>query len=244
MVEKSKKGAIVVELLLIGIIISAGCIGEKALDEGTGAPTEEVTTTTQTPTASVRDAGTSLSDLLSKAKSMTSVKYEMVTTSPGKPPITTKVWVEGSNRREVMVMEGNITAITIINEDKQELYSYSPEENEGMKCDINTSARESALEEYSIENRNPMVIGTEIIDGKPCTIVEYDARLGAGKMKSWIWQKHGMPVKTELTTVEGTIIRTDYKNIEFDDIPDSMFEPPAGVELQEIESANTPEGML
>jgi outer membrane lipoprotein-sorting protein len=242
--EKSKKGTIVMELLLIGMIVSAGCVGEKALEDGTGAPTGDFTTTTQTPTASPSGAGTSLSDLLSKAKSMTSVKYEMVMTSPGKPPITTKVWVEGSNRREEMVMEGNITAITIINEDKQEMYSYFPEVNRGVKCDINTSARESALEEYSIENRNPMVIGTEIIEGKPCTVVEYDARIGAGRMKSWIWQKHGMPIKTELTTVEGTIIRTDYKNIEFDDIPDSLFEPPAEVELKEAESFNMPGDML
>jgi len=64
MVEKSKKWTIVVGLLIIGIIVSAGCIGEKAPDEGEVSPTGEVTAPTAPQSAQ-------LSNLLGKVESHT-----------------------------------------------------------------------------------------------------------------------------------------------------------------------------
>ena len=230
MVEKSKNWAIViVGLLLIAVIASAGCVGEKAPEEGEETPTGEVTTpTTQTPTAP--SIGESLGDIFGKSKGITSVKYDMVTTSSGEPTITQNIWLKGNNMRTEMTMEGQ-KMITIMNGDKQELYMYYPEENMAMKMDF-SQAPESAIEETSsIEQYNPTVIGTEIIDGKLCTVVEYvDPE---GKIKTWLWQEHGLPIRMEMTTPEGTL-RTEMKNIEFGDIPDSMFELPAGVEIMEM----------
>jgi outer membrane lipoprotein-sorting protein len=213
MVEKSKNWAIViVGLLLIAVIASAGCVDEKAPEEGEETPTGEVTTpTTQTPTAP--SIGESLGDIFGKSKGITSVKYDMVTTSPGEPTITQKIWLKGNNMRVEMTAEGE-TMITIMNGDKQELYMYYPEGNMAMKMDF-SQAPESAIEETSsIEQYNPTVIGTETIDGKLCTVVEY-------------------------VDPEG-ILRTEMKNIEFGDIPDSMFELPAGVEIMEMPGGMPP----
>jgi hypothetical protein len=87
MEEKSKKWAIVVVgLLLIGVIASAGCIGDKTTEEGEEAPAGEGTTpTTQTPTATSVDEGTSLSELLGKAESH-AVKIGLDFFSISKPP--------------------------------------------------------------------------------------------------------------------------------------------------------------
>ena len=231
MVEKSKKWAILVGLLLIAVIASAGCVGEKAPEEGEEAPTGEGTTpTTQTPTTPPSGTGTSLSDLFGKAESIASVRYDMVITSPGNPSVTSKQWVKGNNMRTEITAEGQ-KMITIMNGDKQEMYMYFPEQNMAMKMDF-SEAPESAVEEaVSIEDYNPTVIGTETIDGKLCTVVEYVAPEGSAKM--WLWQKHGFPVRMEMTAPEGTS-RIDWKNIEFDDISDDKFELPAGVEIMDL----------
>jgi outer membrane lipoprotein-sorting protein len=232
MVEKSKKWAIVVVgLLLIGVIVSAGCIGDKTTEEGEEAPIGEGTTpTTQTPTATSGDEGTSLSDLFGKAESIASVRYDMVITSPGNPSVTSKQWVKGNNMRTEITAEGQ-KMITIMNGDKQEMYMYFPEQNMAMKMDF-SEAPESAVEEaVSIEDYNPTVIGTETIDGKLCTVVEYAVPEGSAKM--WLWQKQGFPVRMEMTAPEGTS-RIDWKNIEFDDISDDKFELPAGVEIMDL----------
>jgi outer membrane lipoprotein-sorting protein len=69
------------------------------------------------------------------------------------------------------------------------------------------------------------------VDGKVCLVVEYS--YGGAKIKSWIWKEHGFPVRTETTTADGTTI-IEFKNIDFGNIPDSMFEIPAGVQIIEM----------
>ncbi|MGB7532347.1 MAG: DUF4412 domain-containing protein [Halobacteriota archaeon] len=242
MVEKSKNWAIaVVGLLLIGVIVSAGCIDEKAPEEGEKAPTGEGTTpTTQTPTATPGDEGTSLSDLLGKAKGI-SVKYDMVATAPGVPSMTSKQWVKGNKMRMEMTAEGK-TMIIIMDGDKQEMYMYYPGENMAIKMDF-SQAPESAVEEaVSIEQYNPKVIDTETIDGKLCTVVEYASPEGSAKM--WLWQKQGLPVRMEVATTEGTS-RIEWKNFEFGDIPDDKFVLPDDAEIMGMPSGmpSIPGGM-
>jgi outer membrane lipoprotein-sorting protein len=58
--------------------------------------------------------------------------------------------------------------------------------------------------------------------------VEYTVEGTATKM--WIWEEYAFPIRVEVTTTEGKTT-IEYKNIEFVDIPDSMFELPAGVEI-------------
>jgi outer membrane lipoprotein-sorting protein len=109
--------------------------------------------------------------------------------------------MKGNNMRTEITAEGQ-KMITIMNRDKQEMYMYLPEQNMAMKMDF-SEAPESAVEEaVSIEDYNPTVIGTETIDGKLCTVVEYVALEGSAKM--WLWQKHGFPIRMEMTAPEGT----------------------------------------
>ena len=135
-----------------------------------------------------------------------------------------------------MTAEGK-TMIIIVNLDEQVSYIYNPEENIAMKMEVDTDTQSAVEDVLSIQSRNPTVVGTETIDGKLCTVVEYvDPE---GKVKTWLWQKQGLPVRMEVTTTEG-ISRTDWKNFEFGDIPDSMFELPAGVEIMEMPGGMPP----
>ena len=170
-----------------------------------------------------------LSDILDRAKGITSVKYDMVMGVPGAPATTTKVWVEGDDKIRVEMAAGGVTVITILNGDT--MYMYYPKRNMAMKMDT-SGAPESAVEDVgSIGKYRPRVIGTETMDGKICTVVEYVTPEGRTKM--WIWQKHGFPIRTEMTTGDGTIIM-EYKNIQLGEIPDSMFKLPAGVKIMDM----------
>jgi len=231
MVEKSGKWTLFAGLLLIGVIISAGCIGDTPTKEGEAS---QVSTAEETSTATSGDGGVSLSDLFDKAESIASVKYDMVTTSPGNPSVTSHQWVKGNKMRTEMTAEGQ-TMIIIVDLDEQVSYMYNPEENIAMKMKVDTDTQSAVEDVLSIQSRNPTVVGVDTIDGALCTVVEYTDLTGEGEVKSWLWQKHGFPIRTEVTTSEGTS-RIEWKNIDFGKIPDSMFELPAGAEVRDFQS--------
>ena len=227
MVEKSKKWAIVVVgLLLIAVIASAGCAGET--------PTEP--STAETLTASQGD--TQLSGLLAKVESIPSVKYDLVKTlSDGKEYTSNVVWVKESMIRCEMIHEGEIDAVILIDSDEQVAYRYYPETEKSMKMDFNlalsmTPTPVAERVRTFIESYEEAAIpSTEIetIDGKVCTVLGMSVP-GVAEKKMWIWQEYGLPIQEEMTTPSGTS-RTEMKNIELDPIPDSMFELPAGAEM-------------
>ena len=235
MVEKSRKWTLFVGLLLIGVIVSTGCIGDTPTEEGEASQAAPV----ETSTATSGDEGTSLSDLLEKVKGTTSVKYDMVTTSPGVPSVTSKVWVDEDKMRMETAAEGH-NMIMIV--DGSEAYMYDPEENKAIKMDFGDMPESTIEEIQTLMDYNPTVVGIETIDGKLCTVVEYtDSSEFMGesfevKTKSWIWQKHGLPIRTESTSSEGDTTIIEMKNIDFGNIPESMFELPAGAEVTDLQS--------
>lgn len=111
------------------------------------------------------------------------------------------------------------------------VYMYMPDENMAMQMPL-TQAPESAVEEaQSVADYDYTVIGTETMDGKVCLVVEYTVEQATAKM--WIWKEHGFPIRIETTTVEDKTV-IEFKNIEFTDIDDSMFELPPGVQIMEF----------
>jgi len=110
------------------------------------------------------------------------------------------------------------------------MYMYYPDQNMAMK--VTYEPTESAVDEaQSIVDYNPVIIGHETLDGKVCLVVEYTVEGVTARM--WIWEQYGFPIKIVSTTADGTVT-VEYKNIEFIDIPDNMFELPAGVEIIEM----------
>ena len=76
---------------------------------------------------------------------------------------------------------------------------------------------------------DPKVVGTETVEGKASVVVEYvpgqiSGVQGQIRGKAWIWKEHPLLVRIETTIGERTA-SVEFKNIEFADIPDSVFEP-------------------
>lgn len=210
-------------------ILNEDGLGSITLTE---PPSTTTTTTTMPPTTTppiTTTTGETLGEILGRSAGITSVKYDMLVTSPGVETITTKVWIKNNKMRMEMTAEGQLI-ITLLDMDAQTMYLYYPDQNMAMK--VTYEPTESAMEEaQSITDYNPTIIGTETMDGKVCLVVEYNIEGQAVKM--WIWKDKGFPIRVEMATTEGTIV-VEYKNIEFVDIPDSTFQLPEGVEIIEI----------
>jgi hypothetical protein len=201
-----------------------------------------VTTTTNTqipttpaatsqPPATTTETGEGLDDVLGYTATIRSIYYDMVTSAPGQAQFTTSFWIESPNMRSEMEAEGE-TVVMLVNNEEKSLYMYMPEQNMAMKMAYEPS--ESALEEtIQVTEYEPVVTGTETLDGKLCLVVEHSN--AGNRVKTWIWKEKGFPLKVETVTSEGAMV-VEYKNISFDDIPDEMFEIPAGVNIMDIPS--------
>jgi len=214
-------------LLVILVLVGAGCGKKEAEEEGAVPSGEE---------EEVEEEAESLTDVLAKAAGITSFKYDMVATAPGEAAVTMKMWWEGKKMRMEGTFDGQ-NMVYLVDADKQVAYMYMPAENMAMKIGLSKAqetAGESPTEQSeSVEQYNPVTLGTEVLDGKTCLVIEYSTP--TGEVKMWTWTKYGLPIRTETTTAEGTSV-VELKNIGFSDIPDSIFELPAGVQIMEIPS--------
>ena len=158
----------------------------------------------------------------------------MVATAPGETAVTTKMWREGGKMRMEGAFEGK-SMVYLVDADKQLAYMYFPAENTAMEIDLSNAQEavgESPSEQSgSVMNYNPVTLGSETLDGKSCSVIEYSAE--TEKVKMWVWTKYGLPIRTETTTEKGTSV-VELKNIDFGSISDSMFELPAGVQIMEV----------
>ncbi len=230
----------IISLLLIVVMVLA-CISLVACGGGEGDGTlppsgeEEEENGTAPPSGEEEENGApsngeSLEDILGLGAGIESVKYDIVITAPGMETITTKMWVKQDKMRTEVSQQGE-DVVMLVDYDEGVAYMYMPDENKAMKIPL-TQAPESVVEAtQAIADYDYTVIGTETMDGKVCLVVEYS--YDGVSAKAWIWKEHGFPIRIETTTAEGTTV-AEFKNIDFSDIPDSMFELPAGVEIMEL----------
>jgi len=194
----------------------------------TATNTGKKTTTTVTTTSQTQSADT-LSTILGRAQNILTMKYTMVVTMPGVPATSTVTWVK-KNKMRMEMSAGGIATVNIIDIDAGVMYTYMPAQNIAMKMSIPQTSESAKQEAGSIAGYNPENLGTESVDGTVCYVFRYSVSGNTEKM--WISKDHGLPVKMEITSSQGTII-TEFKNYDFSDIPDSMFELPAGVQMMQ-----------
>ncbi len=259
---KTKKYRVLALLavLVIGIVLTSGCMEQQKEQEGgtqikttnetqgetldgTKAPSE---TPNKTQTPNEQPATETLSEILGRGTDISSVKYDIIRTSQGMPSMTQKIWLKKKKMRREIIMRGQ-TMIYLTDIDAKTTYMYMPAENKTIKKDINTIFKEATKPNLNnifkettepiegIKNCKPVVVGTGTIDGKVCIVCE--CTIKKVKIKSWIWKDKGFPIQTEMTTAEGNKIIIEYKNIEFANIPDSMFDLPAGVEIYKFNTS-------
>lgn len=121
----------------------------------------------------------------------------------------------------------------IANFDTQVAYLYYPAMNMAYQMDFEQVVELPLADAQSIPDYEYQIIGTEILDDKECLVVEYTVPAEQTTVKMWIWEEYGFPIRAEMTTSAGTTI-AEYRNLDFGDILDNMFELPPGVEIMEF----------
>jgi len=228
---------VVAVLLVVGILVSVGTgcapkaptappAQEPAGEEGPGEET--------IPPEAPGEEAPSLSGVLDKAQGISSYSCEIEVTIPQGETITAKTWWKGDKARWEGSFEGQ-DVVLLSDLAAHKAFVYMPAENIAFRIDY-SSAEEAVGEppQGQIEEMmeyQPETLGTEVIDGKECLVASY-SRAGE-QIKIWVWLEHGLPIRTEITTAEGTTVMK-LTNIQIGGIPDSTFELPAGVEIMEM----------
>jgi hypothetical protein len=193
------------------------------------------TTTTQTTTTTT---GTSLNEILGHSAGIASMKYDMVITSTGSPAITSKVWIKMNSaivsKMRTEVTSGGQTVITLLDYNARTMYMYMPALNMAYSMTFNPTTESAVGEAQSVPEHTPTIIGHETLDGKVCLVVEYTDK--GTTTREWIWEQYGFPIKIVVTSAEGTVT-TEFKNIDFGNIDDSVFVLPAGVQMMTMPAA-------
>lgn len=219
-------GFVFVLMLAIVALLVVGCEdGEEATPTPTATPEATPTATpeatpTPTPTATLPPDG-ELADILGLTSAIESVKYDTSTTYQGMV-IDSTVWQKPNKMKTETTMEG-MTIVTYIDFDAQRLCAYAPDLGMVLPVDFGEAPPDPLLSAETVEQYQPTVIGSETIDGKDCLVYEWTAE--GVTVKTWVAKDTGFPVRQQVTTPEG-VMTVEYTNIEFVDIPDSVFEFP------------------
>jgi outer membrane lipoprotein-sorting protein len=199
-----------------------------------------VTTTAPTATAAQPQASgvldKTVQDLKDKFQQISSVKFDMVMSNG---MMTSKMYQkQHRSRMETNTMGMNLTIIT--DGDKQIMYTWMVDQNKATITDLTKEKPITAQANIQDFWDSDLVVkGTETLDDKTCTVVEYNKTTTEGKMtgKIWVWQEKGLPLRMDTTMTSTSekgmnlTVTIEFKNYEFVDLADNLFELPADVEI-------------
>ena len=173
---------------------------------------------------------TSIQEILAKASSITSIKYDMVTTF-------LLNGTEKQNRNQTVWEKAPFMKINASTGSQYQVFIQQPSGNytningthkftkiNGPFPGISVIKQATALR----SNITFRIVGNETFDGVATTLLQYSTTQSGGSTttKLWIWDDKGIPIKTQVTVLMGSInfvTTTVIKNIDFSDIPDSEF---------------------
>jgi outer membrane lipoprotein-sorting protein len=220
-------------LLVIATLVFGCSSGKGSTTAATSSKTAASETSTKpgsTTTTGKPASGQSLADVLGRVSGVASVKYNMVVTSPNSPAMDQAIFVKKNKMRTETTVQGQ-TTILLADTDAKTMYMYMPSQNSAFKMTWDNTSKSAGDASSSISKYNPVILGTETMDGKVCLVVQYTAE--GTQTKMWIWQEKGLPVRIEANTAQGLMVM-QYKNFEFVDIPDSQFVLPSGVKVSDF----------
>ena len=213
--KKQKIIFVLVTILIYSIFLLSGCTQQSVVKE-------------------------SIQTILKKADNIGDVYYEILgktSTQYGNlsynSTYTIKIWQKIPYMKTETITDDTIQ-IMIIRPDGGNIseYIYDNQTNNYKRINPEDNlTRQKFLEEQAnelLESQSLKVLGSDIIDGKEVTIVEYSYNMSGVTMtpKLWIWNEKGIPLRLEMKSsimaVNISMI-LQYKNFLFAEIPDSTF---------------------
>ncbi len=174
-----------------------------------------------------------LEDVLYRAEDIENISYKIEVMNPI-GSFVARFWQKGEKMRMETTPPQGQKIINIVRKDNGDAFIYMPTSNiatkvgvEGSQEVIRESVKEKAL---SVLNHDPVILGKEDIKEKSCIVIQYSTSVE--KVKMWIWEEYGFPIKEEVETESG-LTKTEISSVDFSEIPENLFEIPEEVELKE-----------
>ncbi len=170
---------------------------------------------------------TAVQEILTKAKTITSMKYdEVVTVQNNSINRSITIW-EKPPYMKFYESQGNDSRVFINR--PEGVYVELPDKHIFVRSNI-TLPEESliTLSEKLLSSISFSIVGSETINSVATTILQYSNNTSnkTTTTKVWIWNDKGIPIQTQVTLHIGsiTLITTKtMKNFDFSTIPDSEF---------------------
>jgi outer membrane lipoprotein-sorting protein len=175
-----------------------------------------------------------LDQAFNRIQDIKSIKYDFSIYTRGNLLSKQTVWKKGTGNEMKVKIAMNDGMILVYDFTKSLGYAYTPDNNKakefkvtGQPEEFSAEGTETAFlnEAKTIKEGNLLFVSKGKLDGKDCLILYF---LGSeGLAKHWIWDSYGISIKTNTKSTE-----LKRENIEVNvDIPDDIFELPAGVEI-------------
>jgi hypothetical protein len=147
-----------------------------------------------------------------------------------------KLAIKGNKVRTETVMEDG-TLVWIVDADKKVSWMFGAGETTALQQpyaagEMQASAGVGFLQTAQDVARTSKPTGTDMVDGKACSLFT----MPVGRM--CIWVEQGIPLRIEMK-VAGSATE-EWTNIKLGNVPDSLFEPPAGAAEPTGTSGATP----
>lgn len=225
-------------VLFLGVLSGCGT-QEQASEEKETSPKDQPKTSTEEKGEQKEEKELSLSSILSKTSELKSAEYDLSVTPPNQEIQTAHMWWKGDNMKissSIETQAGTFNGIYFMNTETKTARIYLPDQNRAIKIDYSKAQKETAdspvEKNQEIQKHDTQILRRETINNKDCVVVQYNTEEGE-EIKVWIWEKHGLPVKTVASTDQGEYV-TELNNIEFGEIPDQEFELPEGIQVIEL----------
>jgi outer membrane lipoprotein-sorting protein len=155
--------------------------------------------------------------------------FQMDFTISGPQPGSGHIWFM-QNKMKMRMIQGSETTVVIVDRLTRNMQMYSETTKQGMVLPYQEQET-PADDAMEIMGYNPRVLGTETVDSKLCTVIEYnDPEQSLAVVKAWVWNQYGFPIKMEITS-GGQKITYLYQNITFNTVTATDFIIPADIKM-------------
>lgn len=158
--------------------------------------------------------------------------FEQVTTVGDQKMQSKWAVKKGRVRIEAEIMGQPV--IFVGDRDKQVGYQWVQGQNQMIKMSYDDLEQAAAappdLHELSVDASMGTPAGNDTVDSQTCDI--YEVTGSAATLRVWVSRNNTLPIKSEITTAEGTVT-TEFRSLKQGNLPDDLFEPPAGMKIVE-----------
>ena len=155
-----------------------------------------------------------------------------------------KVYLKGKLRREEISEDGQLQSVMIVRADRGVIWNLIPDENMYIEMPIGAGLKGDFENTEDLEKSSAKTpLGRETVSGYDCEVNEYaHHNPSQGVITTWYSDKLEYPVRIRITLPGEDSLIMEYANIKPGEVPDSMFDIPAG--YQKMAIPGMPGGMM